>query len=367
MSGVLKTIILKKKYKGFNVAYYLPTYPLIRDVAFPKFQEILTDYNISYELNKTDKDISTKYGKIILRSMDNPSFIVGYECAYSLIDEADIMPTNKMREVFFKILGRNRSPLPNGEANRVDFVSTPEGLKFMYNFFIKENNDTKKLIRAKTSDNPFLPNTYLQQMRKSYPPNLLKAYLDGEFVNITSGVVYIEFKAEENQNKEKVKEGEMIFVGLDFNVSNMSAVISVMRDGKICIVDEITGAYDTNAVALIIKDRYKNRTTILPDASGNSRSTSGESDITILKAHGFIIKAPRKNPLVRDRVNIVNQMFLNKKLSVNTQTCPATTQALQNQVYKNGVPDKSGEYDHINDAIGYLVLGFNKKKFSVYV
>ena len=39
--GVYKAIIKKLEYPNVNVAYYLPTYPLIEDVAFPKFESAL--------------------------------------------------------------------------------------------------------------------------------------------------------------------------------------------------------------------------------------------------------------------------------------------------------------------------------------
>ena len=139
--GILKAIRKKMQYPDINVAYYLPTYPLIKDIAFVGFEKLLTEHNIPYTLHQTDKDIITPYGKIILRSMDNPSLIIGYEVGYSIIDEADILGTDKMQEVFIKALARNRVKLPDGKPNSFDFVSTPEGFKFLYNFFVKKASD----------------------------------------------------------------------------------------------------------------------------------------------------------------------------------------------------------------------------------
>jgi hypothetical protein len=63
-----------------------------------------------------------------MRSIDSPEYIIGYEVGYSLIDEADIPPKDKMRQVLVNVVARNRKKLPNGEHNSLDFVSTPEGL-----------------------------------------------------------------------------------------------------------------------------------------------------------------------------------------------------------------------------------------------
>ncbi len=153
--GVYKLIKKKLEYKGVDVAYYLPTYPLIRDIAFPKIAEALNTLNIPYKLNRSDKEFITEYGRIILRSMDNPDLIVGYEVGYSIIDEADVLPKNKMQDVFIKVVARNRKPLPNGEINSLDFVSTPEGFKFLYDFFVVNKSKNKVLIKGRTYDNPF--------------------------------------------------------------------------------------------------------------------------------------------------------------------------------------------------------------------
>ena len=63
--GTLKTITQKLRYPGIDVAYYLPTYNLIKDIAFIRFSELLTQFNIPYTLSKSDKDFITPYGRRI--------------------------------------------------------------------------------------------------------------------------------------------------------------------------------------------------------------------------------------------------------------------------------------------------------------
>ena len=125
-AATLKTIIKKLQNPTLTVAYYLPTYPLIRDIAFSKFPEMLSEMGIEFVLNKTDKEILVKdHGKIIFRSMDNPHTIVGYEVFYTVIDECDILEATKMEIAYNKILARNRQKHPKGEANALDIVGTP--------------------------------------------------------------------------------------------------------------------------------------------------------------------------------------------------------------------------------------------------
>jgi hypothetical protein len=42
-----------------------------------------------------------------------------------------------------------------GHINQTDVVGTPEGFKWLYDFFIKNASDHKAVIKAKTYDNPF--------------------------------------------------------------------------------------------------------------------------------------------------------------------------------------------------------------------
>lgn len=368
-AATFKTIDKKLAYPDINVAYYLPTYSLIKDIAIPNFQEELTRRGIPYRLNLSDKEFLTHFGKIILRSMDNPDVIVGYEVGYSLIDEADILPLAKMKDLFVKIVARNRKLLPDGKPNSIDLVSTPEGFGFMYEFFVKSNKDNRHLIRAKTTDNPFLPETYIETLKDIYSAEQLSAYINGEFVNITSGNVYRNFDRELNHSTRTIHEKDVLHVGMDFNITNMHGVVHVIDKEPIAI-EELVNLYDTAEMIDMMKRKYKGHTIVVyPDAAGAARNTSGKSDIKLLKEAGFIVRNLAKNPFVRDRVNAMNTAFLNNKgertYKVNTNNCPRYVEALEQQTYRNGEPDKQGGLDHITEAAGYFIWQNVKKRARI--
>ena len=76
-AGVAKaTIKLITTSSKLNVGYYLPNYPLINDIAVPRFQEFFEKHNIKYKYNSSEKIFRTKYGKILLRNMTKPEKIV---------------------------------------------------------------------------------------------------------------------------------------------------------------------------------------------------------------------------------------------------------------------------------------------------
>jgi len=364
--GTLKTILKKLQYPKNAVAYYLPTYPLIKDIAFVKFPDLLDELKIKYRLNKSDKEIHIEnYNKIIFRSMDNPDNIVGYEVAYSLIDEADILPIDKMDRAYKKILARNSI---TDEPN-VDAVSTPEGYKWLYNQSI---SGYFKVIRAKTLDNKFISKGYIEELTKQYPPQLLEAYLNGKFVNLTSGVVYSYFDRTKHHTSERIKDKEILHIGQDFNIGGCKGKINVIRDDKPLMLDEYS-VNDTQSIINYLKSNFSNhKIFIYPDASGKAHKTNASrSDIQMLKDAGFNVIARNKNPLVKDRVNVLNNMFYNNEYLINTDMCTDATKALEQQVYdKNGIPEKfngAGTIDDDNDATGYFIynrFGLIKNTFE---
>ena len=359
-AGILKVVKKKLEYPGINVAYYLPTYGLIKDIAYPRFSEVLTQLKVPFELHQSDHEFKTPFGKIILRSLSNPERIIGYEVGYSLIDEADILPQSNMTDCFSKIIARNRSKLPNNEVNKTDVVGTPEGFKWTYNFFVREMKKGRKIIYGKTGDNPFLPASYIQTLNESYTPQQLEAYLNGQFVNLTSGTVYHHFDRKENHSDRELQPNDVLHIGMDFNITKMNAVIHV-TDGKIkTAVAELVNAYDTFEMCSLIKQKYPSRSIVIyPDASGDNRKSSGKSDIAVLRDSGFQIRKASKNPFVKDRVNATNLAFKDIKgvrtYFINTNNCPVYTEATERQTYKNGEPDKSSGFDHITEAGGYFI------------
>ncbi len=347
-----------------DIAYYLPTYSLIKDIAFKNFSEYLTKFKIQYKLNKTDKEFFTPYGTIKMRSLDKPESIVGYETAFALIDEVDIIPHAKMTELLKNISARNRTPI--GKPNQIGFVSTPEGFNFMYNFFKKQEKG--KLIQASTYDNPFVSEYYINTLKKIYTDKQLEAYLLGKFVNIKTGNVFYTYDPKANNTNKTVDDFEILHIGQDFNIGKMSGVIYGEHNGIFYAVDELTNAFDTKQVVEIYRQRYPNKTIIIyPDASGNNRKTSSGSitDIKILKSAGFIIKTKKKNPFVRDRINITVAGFEKKTLFVNKDKCPNFADALETITYDaNGMIDKKSGLDHIIDAGTYAYYFF--KQNSIY-
>lgn len=348
------------------IALYAPTYDLVRLILAPRLQEKLTEYGIPYEYNKTENYITTKsdqFGNFILRSLDNPERIVGYESYRAHIDEIDVLPESQANEAWNKIMARNRQVLPEVEnqMNRVSAYSTPEGFKFVYNRWVKNKKEGYEMVKASSRSNVKLPPDYIESLERTYTPELVAAYIEGEFVNLTKGTVYKSFNRLVHDSSEFILPNEILYIGCDFNVTKMAATIYVRRNGGTHwhVVDELVNMYDTPEMIRIIKERFSGHKIIMyPDASGTSRKSvnASVSDIAMLSQAGFEIRAPKKNPLVKDRILAVNSAFSKGNLFVNTRKCPNVANCLEQQSYNdNGEPDKNAGNDHQNDATGYVM------------
>lgn len=366
-AGIARLMRLKRYCPEQDVAYYLPTYPLIEDIAFQRFPALFERNGIPYKLNQQKAVLETDIGRIIFRNMEQPDRIVGYEVAHSVVDELDTLPIEKARMVWNKIIARNRQKAMTvgGKAvrNTVAVATTPEGFRFVYDRWVKNKAEGYVLFKARTADNAAnLPADYIQNLQNSYSSSLLAAYLDGEFVNLTAGSIYPEFDRKLNITFATIQEREPLHIGVDFNVNNMSAVVCVIRNGDPLALDELSGVRDTPTLIRILQERYAgHQITVYPDASGGATKSinASLSDLTLLRSAGLTVLANSKNPAVKDRIIAVNQMICNqgkRRLLVNPDKCPNVIEGLERQAYaKNGEPDKSSGFDHLNDAIGYFI------------
>ena len=363
-AAVIRAMTLKLQYPKQNVGYYLPTYDLVRQIGFPRFAEVMDAMEVAGKINKSFAEIEfPDMGSIIFRTMDTPERIIGYEVADSLVDELDTLPIDKARDAWNKIISRNRQKKPDGSLNTVGVATTPEGFRFVYERWQKSPAAGYRIIRAATQRNARnLPAGYIDSLRASYPTNLLAAYLDGEFVNLVAGSVYAEFDRRLNATAETITGAEALHVGMDFNVGKMSAVLHVLRQDQPHAVMEYTGVLDTPTMAALLRSRHKDNPIIVyPDASGQARKSNNasESDLSILRAHGFSVRANPHNPRIKDRVLAVNAMVHKdgaRRYRVNPDTCPGLVESLEKQAYdKNGEPDKAGGLDHVIDAAGYFI------------
>jgi PBSX family phage terminase large subunit len=239
-------------------------------------------------------------------------------------------------------------------------------------FFEKDKDDCIK-IKSTYQDNRFLPETYISVLEKmiNSDEQYYNVYCKGDWGTL-DGLVYYNFNRDIHLIKPCIDIGRHseIFIGMDFNVNPMSALVFVEEAGKSYCIDTITlKNSNTHEMAKEIINRYPQfnieNVHVYPDASGGSRKTSadiGVTDISILLSYGFDVCRPFKNPPVKDRINSVN--FRLKDIDGNPQmfieASPQNEELIrcfEGLNYKDGSNqvDKSTGLDHLLDACGYYI------------
>ena len=361
---ICKSLHMAALNVGHVSALFEPIAPMLRDILQRTMDDLLEKWEIPYDFRVSplpEYRIHFKEGShtILLRTMETANRIRGQNLCAVGFDEADTASKSVATQAMRMALARLRS----GNVQQFYAATTPEGFGWAYETFEKNASDDTALIRAKTSDNPYLPEGFIESLLENYPEQLIKAYLDGVFVNLNTGQVYDRFDRAKHVITELPNvDNEPLRIGIDFNVTNTNAVVGCRLGNQLLLIDEISGAHDTDALAQEIQRRFPDRRIyVYPDASGGNRSTNASrTDIQILESYGFSNQSSRSNPAVRDRVLAVQGLLENSKGQVRVQIshkCKRLIECLELQSWNSkGEPDKEAGYDHLNDAFGYLVV-----------
>ena len=362
--GCLDLLLFAEKHPGVVQGYFGPSYPSIRDIFYPTIEEAAESLGIRVRIKTADKEVylykgNTCIGYIICRSMDRPESIIGFKIARALVDEIDTMALNKATHAWRKIIARLRLKV-EGAINSIGVTCTPEGFLFVYDHFKKKPTASYSMVQASTYENEeYLPDDYIDSLYETYPSQLVDAYINGEFVNLTAGSVYPSFDREVNHLSWTEQSYLPIHMGNDFNVLHTAGIFGQLVNKRLHIYKEYTDVYDSPTLVQTIQNDYDPVPKILayPDASGKNRhsANASTSDHAVIKKISTL-RVAKANPAIKDRYMAVNRAFQSGFLTIDCDACPRLTEALEQQIFDdNGMPDKEAGHDHPLDALGYLV------------
>jgi len=325
-------------------AVFEPTHVMIRDVFMRAFDEFLEEYGIEHDF----------------RVSPQPEYVLHLTLSFVLADEIDTSSHEIAQKASEMMLARLRG----GVKPQLAVASTPEGYRWMYNTFVENgDNPDRRLIRAKTTDNPHLPAGFVESLYANYDPQLIASYIEGEFTNLANTTVYAAFDRDRHWCDTEIQPDDRLLIGVDFNVGAVFTEVLVRRGDEFHAVAEHYPK-DTPALVRLLQETYPDHLAagnlvIIPDAASRQRTTtnSSESDLSLLKKGGFVVKAQTANPPVSDRINCINVLLLANRLLVHPR-CKYLVKSLEQQAFdKTGKPEKGiGGLDDISgpvDALGY--------------
>jgi len=378
---IYKALALAGLNTGTRGVLLEPTNPLIAEILIPKMEVIMDSLKLPYTYKATPyKRYYVEFAggttEIMLLSAENYIRHIGFEVSFFGLDEFDTLKTEAAKTCFWKINERLRNRKNPSQRLQGFIATTYEGLKFVYNFFEKEPQDDprllkqRKLIRARTYDNPFLDTEYIKTLESLYPVKMVKMFLEGYAVSLTGGV-YPEY-GEENRMTEGFDPNLETFFAMDFGYNRPSILIGQMDGEKAYMIDEINirdkyTEYQAMKMATW-RDEHniKYQMNVYCDPAGVGHQSSGSmTDIEILQAQGFnpVYTFNKHARNILSGVGQVATAFENTKgerhLFVNPDTCQNLDTSLMNYSYKKGnasVIDKDGISDHDCDALRYFVI-----------
>ena len=341
-----------------KVWYVAPTYRQAKAICWNVLKEKMIHHKWVKNINHSDLTITLKNNsQITLRGSDNEQSLRGVGLNFLCIDEfADVS-----QEAWYEVL---RPTLSDTKGHAL-FCGSPRGFgNWSYELFKQgETNKDWSSFKYTTLEGGNVDDEEVEQAKQDLDIRTFQQEYEATFVNY-SGMIYYNFNRQKNILDKYNKDTAVLHIGLDFNVDPMSAVICIIVDEIIIVVDEIQ-IYSSNTQEMCeeIKTRYQNKKIVVyPDPSARQRKTSagGFTDLSILKNAGFDVKCKNTAPLIRDRINAVNAKLKNVNGNNSlfiVKSCKNVIKSIERQIYKEGthVPDKDSGYDHMNDALGYLI------------
>ena len=343
------------------------TYGQLRKATLNSLFNNLTQWGISFSYNQMSSTLTIEEKKKFLCvGMDAYDNLRGIEIGEWWADEL----AYAKEEAFDMFCGRLRDkkgPL------RVLCTTTPNGFNFLYDTFQGEKSDNRhhRTISATTKSNKHLPSDYYNYLSSQFSEKQIEQELEGKFVSLNAGKCYYAFERELNVSTGLTKLPGTIFVGMDFNISPMCAVVLQYYNDTIRVIDEIfLKNSDTYQMVNALQKKGYNGATVIPDSTASARKTSGISDLNILKESGFTVM-PTRNPFVSDRVNAINARLRNQQIIIS-DSCKKLIQDLEQVTWKgNQIDQKTNPMlSHISDAMSYAVwklMPLKSKPRQVYM
>lgn len=344
-----------------EVWYVAPTYRQAKQIVWRKLKHRLQDLRWAKKVNESELTILLKNGSVIsLKGADNADSLRGVGLDYLVMDEfADIDP-----EAWYEVL---RPTLADKQGGAL-FIGTPKGLgNWSHDLYTMplEQPEQWASFQYTTIEGGNVKPEEIEAARRDLDERTFRQEFMATFETY-AGRIYYSFDRKDNCKppEEGKVDLSVLYIGMDFNIDPMSAVIAVRNGDNLYVIDEIR-MFSSNTQEAVeeIKSRYpRAKIFVYPDPAAHQRKTSagGATDITILANAGFVVKAPRSHTPVRDRINAVNSRLKGSdgifRLFIHPK-CKYTIEGLEKHTYKEGTtqPDKDSGYDHQMDALGYLV------------
>ena len=354
----IREICFHAREPNKEVWYVAPTYRQSKQIVWRKLKHKLQDLRWVKKINEAELTIILKNNSTIsLKGADNADSLRGVGLDFVVLDEfADIDP-----EAWYEVL----RPTLADKQGKAMFIGTPKGMgNWAHDLYVMpEDNPDWASYQFTTIDGGNVKPEEIESAKRDLDTRTFRQEFLATFETY-AGRIYYAFDRKTNCEPPTELDLSVLYTGWDFNIDPMSIVIAVRKGDALYVIDEIR-MYSSNTQEAVeeVRSRYpKSKIWAYPDPASRQRKTSagGSTDLTILQNAGFVVKAPHAHTAVRDRINAVNSRLCDAKgirhLFIHPK-CKYTIEGLERHTYKEGTttPDKDSGYDHMMDALGYMI------------
>ena len=340
--------------------FVAPTYRQAKQIVWRKLKNRLQDLRWTRKVNESELTIYLKNNSVIsLKGADNADSLRGVGLDFLVMDEfADIDP-----EAWYEVL---RPTLADRQGSAM-FIGTPKGVANWAHDLYQQYLDSSSWasFTYTTIEGGQVPEEEIAAAQADLDERTFRQEFMATFETY-AGRIYYNFVRDKNVVPGEVTDQDLavLYTGWDFNIDPMSVVIAIRRGDTLYAIDEIR-MFSSNTQEAVdeIKQRYpKSKIWAFPDPASRQRKTSagGSTDLTILQNAGFVVKCPNSHTPIRDRINAVNSRLCGStgiRHLFFSPKCKYTIEGLERHTYKEGTtqPDKDSGYDHMMDALGYMI------------
>jgi PBSX family phage terminase large subunit len=324
--------------------------------------------------------INPKYGggAITLKNLDDTSKYKSAEFAAIFVDEL----TENQIDIFNTLLGSLRWA---GMSHTPFFAgSNPDGIgnEWVYNYFIdhvyppemQNMSDKFHFVQSKPGDNPYLDDNYYQ-MLNSLPPDLKKAWVDGEW-NLFKGLAFKSFRKDTHVIEPfYIPEHWARIIGIDSGYAAPFCCLFGARNpdnGRIYIYKEIykTELTDQQQARLILDycDPEERMAVKYADPAMWVRKTQREvtSSSKIYAENGLFLRKGNNDRIQGKRQvdRLLQQLPDGDPGIVFFENCTNIIKQLSHLVYDKNNPEDvdTRAEDHAYDALKYLLTSVGDYK-----
>lgn len=340
-----------------EVWYVAPTYRQAKLIAWKKLKQKMIDLRWAKKINESELTIHLKNGSTIaLKGADNADNLRGVGLDFLVLDEFAEIDASAWYEVL-------RPTLADKQGSAM-FIGTPKGFSnWAHDLYMMESeNPDWRSFQYTTIDGGNVPLAEIESAKRDLDERAFRQEFMATFEEY-AGRVYYAFDRKHNIQPWNKEVPHTIYLGCDFNIDPMSAVLFAREGDTLHAFDEIRiFGSNTNELVDEVTTRYpRARIIAFPDPAGRQRKTSagGLTDIRILQNAGWTVKAHSSHSPIRDRINSVNARLKTESGDVFLYIdpkCKHTIEGLEKHIYREGTsqPEKNG-LDHMMDALGYCV------------